>query len=245
MVASRREAQAAIESRRVTVGGVPTPKPATMVDSSSSLRLVGPSPRFVSRGGDKLAGALDLFDVAVTGRRCLDAGASTGGFSDCLLQEGASAVVALDVGYGQLAWRIRNDPRVRVVERTNLRHVDPADIDAPFEVIVADLSFISLCTVREALAACSTGDTDFVLLVKPQFETGRSKVGKGGIVRDPKVHTEVLERVTGCLERSGIGAKEVIRSPIRGAGGNVEFFLWARQGLVTVNDEMIAKVVHA
>jgi len=245
MVASRSEAQAAIESQKVLVGGVPTPKPATMVDSSSSLRLVGPSSRFVSRGGDKLAGALGLFGVAIGGRRCLDAGASTGGFSDCLLQAGASSVVALDVGYGQLAWKIRNDPRIRVVERTNLRHVNPADIEAPFEVIVADLSFISLCTVGEALAACSAEDTDFVLLVKPQFEAGRGKVGKGGIVRDPRVHMEVLNRVTDCLDRSGIGTKQVIRSPLRGAGGNVEFFLWARQGRVAVNDEMIAKVVHA
>ncbi|NIA24641.1 MAG: TlyA family rRNA (cytidine-2'-O)-methyltransferase [Gammaproteobacteria bacterium] len=245
MAASRSEAQAAIESGTVTVGGMPTPKPATLVDDATSLRLVGPSSRFVSRGGEKLAGALDTFDVAVAGRHCLDAGASTGGFSDCLLQHGASPVVALDVGYGQLAWGIRNDPRVRVVERTNLRYVDPADIHAPFEVIVADLSFISLCTVGAALAACSFEDTDFVLLVKPQFEAGKGKVGKGGIVRDPKVHREVLDKVIGCLEQSGIGAKQVIRSPIRGAGGNREFFLWARQGRVTVDDEMIAKVVHA
>ncbi len=245
MAASRSEAQAAIESGKVMVGGVPTPKPSTMVDGSSSLRLVRKSSRFVSRGGEKLAGALATFEVAVAGRHCLDAGASTGGFTDCLLQAGASSVVALDVGYGQLAWRIRKDPRVRVVERTNLRHVDPAAIEAPFEVIVADLSFISLCTVAPILAACSAEDTDFVLLVKPQFEAGKGKVGKGGIVRDPMVHVEVLSKVIHCLEQAGIGARELIRSPLRGAGGNVEFLLWARWGRVTVNDEKVEKVVHA
>jgi len=223
---------------------VPTPKAATLVDNASSLRLAGPPSRFVSRGGEKLAGALKVFDIAVVGKHCLDAGASTGGFTDCLLQEGASSVVALDVGYGQLAWRLRNDPKVRVIERTNIRHISPEEAGGPFDVIVADLSFISLCTVGAALVDLGTSNAEYVLLVKPQFEAGRSRVGKGGIVRDPVVHMDVLNRVISCLEEIGLGTRQVIQSPIRGAEGNLEFLLWARAGRATVDDAAITKVVN-
>ncbi len=244
IVATRSEARAAIDSGLVTVGGVPVPKASTMVDEGVSVRLQGPAKRFVSRGGEKLAGALAVFPVVVQERSCLDVGASTGGFTDCLLQAGAATVVALDVGYGQLAWKLRTDPRVHVIERTNIRHADPTEIGAPFDIIVADLSFISLCTVVSTLLRSGTETTDYLLLVKPQFEAGKGRVGKGGIVRDPGLHMEVLETVTTCLADGGLGTKGVIRSPIRGAGGNIEFLVWARQGAPGVDEKAIAEAVY-
>jgi 23S rRNA (cytidine1920-2'-O)/16S rRNA (cytidine1409-2'-O)-methyltransferase len=198
-----------------------------LVDDTSKIEMVSRSRRFVSRGGEKLAAAISTFHVAVEGVRCLDAGASTGGFTDCLLQAGAREVVAVDVGYGQLAWRLRRDPRVRVVERTNIRVADASELGAPFDIVVADLSFISLCTVAPFLVRCGTDVTDYLLLVKPQFEAGRKQVGKGGIVRDPEVHKMVVEKVSRCLGEVGIRTRGVIRSPLEGADGNIEFLLWA------------------
>lgn len=203
--------------------------PARQVSPAEPIAVQGPSPQFVSRGGDKLTHALDVFAVDVAGRRCLDAGASTGGFTDCLLQRGAAAVYAVDVGRGQLAWTMREDPRVRVLERTNVRNLDPADIDGAVPVTVADLSFISLVTVAAALARCTTADGDLVLLLKPQFEAGRSKVGRHGVVTDPSVHEDVLITVTTRLTDHGIVAVDVIESPLRGADGNREFLLHGRR----------------
>jgi len=220
----------------VLVGGIPAAKPSTLVDDTDSIVIAGEGPRFVSRGGEKLAGALDAFDINVEGLKCLDAGASTGGFTDCLLQAGAQSVTAVDVGYGQLAWSIRTDPRVVVVERTNIRYSSVESLGGPFDVVVADLSFISLCTVVPALATMGTSSADFVLLVKPQFEAGKALVGRGGIVRDAHVRLGTVRKVVGCLGESGLGARGVVRSPLRGADGNVEFLLWAKPGRATVDN---------
>lgn len=227
----------------VAVGDVPTPKAATLVGPNVPVQVIGSGKRFVGRGGDKLEGALSRFPVTVEGRHCLDVGASTGGFTDVLLQRGASDVVAVDVGYGQLAWKLRTDPRVRVVERTNIRHADPTTLGAPFDVIVADLSFISLCTVAPVLAVLASDGSDFILLVKPQFEAGRDRVGKGGIVREAGVHRDVLVKVGRCLDRAGIGVRAAMRSPIEGSDGNVEFLIWGRPGGRQLDDDALVKVV--
>ncbi|MDP8959019.1 MAG: TlyA family RNA methyltransferase [Actinomycetota bacterium] len=240
---TRAAAQRAINDSRVRVGGVAEPKAATLVDRLTPISLVPEEAGYVSRGGAKLAGALRQLPVPVAGRRALDAGASTGGFTDCLLQEGASHVTALDVGYGQLHWRLRGDPRVRVMERTNLRHVHPAQLDAPFGVVVADLSFISLGAVAAVLAALGDEATDYVLLVKPQFELGRDQVGKGGVVRDRQGHARALRTVVEDLARAGLGVRRAVASPLPGAKGNREFFVWARRGPVLVQDDDLAEVV--
>ena len=225
MAPSRAAAQEAIGRQDVVVRGVPDPKPATLVDAATSIRLSGPARRFASRGGEKLAAALDAFDLDVSGARCIDVGASTGGFTDCLLQRGAASVVAVDVGYGQLAWGLTQDERVRVEDRTNIRHADPAGLGAPFDVVVADLSFISLRTVAPALAALGRAATRYVLLVKPQFEVGRGEVGKGGIVRDPAAARRAVGGVTDALVKAGIDVLGILASPITGAKGNQEYLL--------------------
>ena len=171
----------------------------------------------------------------VVGRHALDAGASTGGFTDCLLQRGAAHVEAVDVGRGQLAWSLRTDPRVTVRERVNVRALTPDDLGGPVDLAVADLSFISLLTVAPALAACTRADADLVLLVKPQFEAGRGRVGRGGIVRDPAVHAEVLQRVALGLAEAGLPVVGVVASPLRGADGNVEFLVHSRKGGVPLD----------
>ena len=212
------------------VGGVPVPKATTLVDAATPVEIIGPPPRFVSRGGLKLEGALDAFGVDPVGLRCLDVGASTGGFTDCLLQRGAASVVATDVGYGQLDDRLAARPQVTVVDRTNIRYADPGALGAPFALVVGDLSFISLCTVADALTRLVADDGDLVLLVKPQFEVGRGKVGRGGIVRDPAERTAALRGVIDCLASSGLGTVAVCLSPITGAKGNVEYFVHVRPG---------------
>lgn len=214
---------------------MPAGKASTLVDEEVPIVIVERGRGFVSRGGHKLAAALEAFPVTVEGKRCLDVGASTGGFTDCLLQSGAASVTAVDVGYGQIAWSIRTDPRVRVVERTNIRHAVPRELGAPFDLIVADLSFISLCTVSPVLAECGAEHTEYIVLVKPQFEAGRKQVGKGGIVRDRRVRLRTVEKVIACFSEVGLGGKGVIRSPLEGADGNVEFLLWARPGPVSMD----------
>jgi len=229
LTASRQRALEAIGAGRVLVGGLPARSPARRVTAEEPISLSGDGPRFVSRGGEKLEAALDDFGVVVAGRHALDAGASTGGFTDCLLQAGAAHVVAVDVGRGQLAWALRTDPRVTVLERTNVRFLDETDIGGAAELCTADLSFISLSACAPALARCTTRDADLLLLVKPQFEAGRSQVGKGGIVRDPALHREVLRRVRDDLARAELNAVAVVPSPLRGADGNLEFFLHCRK----------------
>src|SRR5579859_5400216 len=184
---SREQAASLVTARRVLVGGQAAAKPATQVDAGDPITITEDSgPQYASRGGRKLAGALAAFGgPPVAGRRCLDAGASTGGFTDVLLRAGAAHVVAVDVGYGQLAWSLRSDPRVTALDRVNVRRLEPGQVAPPPEVITADLSFISLGQVLPALAACAAPDADSVLLVKPQFEVGKGKVGAGGVVKDP------------------------------------------------------------
>jgi 23S rRNA (cytidine1920-2'-O)/16S rRNA (cytidine1409-2'-O)-methyltransferase len=211
-------------------------KAASQVDEYVSIRFVGAPAKFVSRGGLKLEAALDSFAIEVVDRQALDVGASTGGFTDCLLQRGAAGVVAVDVGYGQLDWQIRNDPRVEVHERFNARHMAGAALGGPFDVVVADLSFISLRTVAPALTAVGGPEADWVLLVKPQFEAGRGQVGKGGIVRDVAVRARTLRNVIEAFEGQGLGARGVTDSPITGAKGNREFLLWLRREPTIVAD---------
>lgn len=242
LASSRTEAKAAIDGGLVTVNGVPA-RAATLVDAGTPIAFTVRK-RFVSRGGEKLDGALDRLGLDVSARRWLDAGASTGGFTDCLLKRGAGAVIAVDVGYGQIDLRLRNDERVTVIERTNVRELSPDDLPWPPEGVVADLSFISLRLVLPALVRCSAEDTDLVLLVKPQFEVGRDQVGKGGVVRDPALWRSTVEEVAAAGRTLGFGPTGVTYSDPPGPAGNREFFLWLRRdsvGEVAGLDEAIER----
>jgi 23S rRNA (cytidine1920-2'-O)/16S rRNA (cytidine1409-2'-O)-methyltransferase len=226
LVASRAEAQDAVAAGRVLVSGALAAKATRLVDAGEPVELLGPARRFVSRGGDKLDGALEEFGLDVRGVRALDAGASTGGFTDCLLQRGAAAVVAVDVGHGQLHERLRADPRVDVRERCNVRDLDAVSLGGTVGLVVADLSFISLRTVLPALLACCRPGADLVLLVKPQFEAGRQEVSKGrGVVRDPAVHERVRDEIDEAMRAAGVRAMRWTTSQLRGADGNVELFV--------------------
>jgi 23S rRNA (cytidine1920-2'-O)/16S rRNA (cytidine1409-2'-O)-methyltransferase len=227
LVASRSEAQSAVRNGLVLVSGSLAEKPSTLVDPADPVELVAPARRFVSRGGEKLAAALDRFGVDPVGRRALDVGASTGGFTDCLLQRGADQVVALDVGYGQLAWALRTDDRVSVLERTNVRELTPAHLPYAPDLVVADLSFISLRLALPALARVAEQGADFVLLVKPQFEAGPEQVGRGGVVRDPEVWRRVVADVAASSVEAGLFPRGAMASPLPGPAGNVEFFVHA------------------
>jgi 23S rRNA (cytidine1920-2'-O)/16S rRNA (cytidine1409-2'-O)-methyltransferase len=209
----------------VLVGGAVADKPARLVDPAEAVVISGPARRFVGRGGDKLDAALSAWAIDVTGVLALDAGASTGGFTDCLLQRGAARVVAVDVGRGQLVDRLLHDPRVESHERTNIRHTTLEDLGGrPFPVIVADLSFISLRTVAPALLGLAAGDATMILLVKPQFEAGRQEAAKGkGVIRSPDTWRAVLVEVGSAIEAEGSTMMGVMVSPIHGADGNVEF----------------------
>jgi 23S rRNA (cytidine1920-2'-O)/16S rRNA (cytidine1409-2'-O)-methyltransferase len=247
---SREQAAALVTAGRVQVRGVVARKVAALVDPADAVRVTGadPATEYVSRGGHKLAGALRDFGprgLRVAGRRCLDAGASTGGFTDVLLRSGAAQVVAVDVGYGQLAWSLRNDPRVVVFERTNVRGLTPETIGGPVEVTVADLSFISLRLVLPALAACTLAEGDLALMVKPQFEVGRERVGAGGVVRDPAVRAAAVLDVAEAAAGLGLGLAGVTASPLPGPSGNVEFFVWLRRGASQVDEAQVRAVVEA
>ena len=222
---SRAHARVLIESGKVLVGGAPAAKAARQVDAGEPVIVVGDGPRFVGRGGEKLAGALEQFGLDPSGARVLDAGASTGGFTDALLQNGADSVVALDVGHGQLHERLRNDVRVTVLERTNLRHVDPGDL-GPFDAAVADLSFISLTKVMGVLVGCCRDGGWLVLLVKPQFEADRREASRGrGVISDPSLWEQAVQEVVHSAEEHGASVLGLAVSPLRGADGNVEFLL--------------------
>jgi len=220
----------------VTVGGMTAVKSATLVADDAALNIGVSTRAFVSRGGGKLEAALDRFAVDPTDRGCLDAGASTGGFTDCLLQRGAARVIAVDVGYGQLSWALRNDPRVVLMERTNVRNLEREDLPFAPEVVVADLSFISLRLVLPALVGLAADEGVFILLVKPQFEAGPEDVGKGGVVRDPTVWRRVLAEIVEAAARLGLGAVGAMASPLPGPAGNVEFLLCLRRGESSVAD---------
>jgi 23S rRNA (cytidine1920-2'-O)/16S rRNA (cytidine1409-2'-O)-methyltransferase len=230
LLSTRALAQRAIAEGRVVVGGAASPRPSTLVDEQAALSLVGEGPRWASRGGIKLAGALDGFGIDPAGRRCLDVGASTGGFTDVLLSRGACSVVAVDVGYGQLVWRLRSDPRVTVHDRTNFRLAEPAALGAPFDLVTVDVSFISLRLLAARLSACGRADTEYVVLVKPQFEVGRGQVRRGGLVTDAALHRRAVEGVADVFATADLGARAVCPSPIAGATGNREFFIYARRG---------------
>lgn len=247
---SREHAAELVAHGRVKVSGVVATKPATGVTTDVALVVADDPdrPDYVSRGGHKLAGALAVFEpagLAVKGRRCLDAGASTGGFTDVLLRHGAAQVVAVDVGYGQLAWRLRQDERVVVHDRTNIRELTPETIGGRVDVVVGDLSFISLHLVLDALLGVVEPDADLALMVKPQFEVGKDRVGKGGVVRDPELRAEAVQSVAAAAAERGWGARMVARSPLPGPSGNVEFFLWLRRGPAELGAEDIHSVVVA
>jgi 23S rRNA (cytidine1920-2'-O)/16S rRNA (cytidine1409-2'-O)-methyltransferase len=227
---TRAAAQRAVAEGRVLIGGLPAQRPATLVDEQVALSLVPGERQWASRGGIKLAGALAAFGVDPAGRRCLDVGASTGGFTDVLLAGGAMAVAAVDVGYGQLDWRLRSDPRVAVFDRTNFRTVDPGALGGPFDLVVVDVSFISVRLLAANLAACGRPGTDYVVLVKPQFEVGREHVGRGGLVTDPERQAAAVAAIADAVQAAGIGVAGVCPSPITGLTGNREFFLHGRRG---------------
>jgi 23S rRNA (cytidine1920-2'-O)/16S rRNA (cytidine1409-2'-O)-methyltransferase len=232
---SREHASELIAAGRVTIGGTTATKAATQVETGAAILVAkdDSDPEYVSRGGHKLAGALAVFGpqgLGVAGRRCLDAGASTGGFTDVLLRAGAERVLAVDVGYGQLAWSLQSDPRVTVMDRTNVRELSPEMIGGePVDVVVGDLSFIPLGLVLPALAACAAEDADLVLMVKPQFEVGRDRLGSGGVVRDPGLRAEAVRAVAARAQELGLGVRGVTASPLPGPSGNVEYFLWLRR----------------
>jgi 23S rRNA (cytidine1920-2'-O)/16S rRNA (cytidine1409-2'-O)-methyltransferase len=221
---SREKARRAVMAGLVEVGGRRLDKPGTAVGPESELRVLAPAEPFVSRGGRKLAAALDHFQIDPAGLRCLDVGASTGGFTDCLLQRGAAHVTALDVGYGLIDQRLRDDPRVTVVERTNARHL-PADVfDAPFDLVVVDVSFISVLKVAPALLPHLAPGGSLLVLIKPQFEVGRGAVGKGGVVRDEAVRGAIVVERAAELAALGLDLVGAVDSPVAGARGNREAF---------------------
>ncbi|BBZ52763.1 TlyA family RNA methyltransferase [Mycobacterium heidelbergense] len=225
---SRQQAAELIGAGKVSIDGLPARKPGTAVAVTAALTVADDERGWVSRGAHKLIGALDAFGIPVAGRRCLDAGASTGGFTEVLLDRGAAEVVAADVGYGQLAWSLRCDPRVTVVERTNVRDLTPEAIGGPVDLLVADLSFISLATVLPALVGCARPGADIVPMVKPQFEVGKGRVGAGGVVHDPGMRADAVVAVARRAAELGWPAVDVTASPLPGPSGNVEYFLWLR-----------------
>ena len=244
---SREHARELVDAGKVRVGGILATKPATGVDPWASVVVAAEDrPDYVSRGAVKLAGALAALEgPEVQGRRCLDAGASTGGFTDVLLRAGAREVVAVDVGYGQLAWRLRSDDRVQVYERTNVRDLTPDLIGGPADVTVADLSFISLALVLPALAACTRTDGDLLLMVKPQFEVGRESVGSGGVVRSPELRATAVRAVADAAAALGLGVRGVVASSLPGPSGNVEYFLWLNRAAGAVDPDQIERAVAA
>jgi 23S rRNA (cytidine1920-2'-O)/16S rRNA (cytidine1409-2'-O)-methyltransferase len=244
---SREQAASLVTARRVLVAGQAAAKPATQVAPGDPITITEAAgePVYASRGGQKLAGALAAFpELQVEGRRCLDAGASTGGFTDVLLRAGAAHVVAADVGYGQLAWALRTDERVTVLDRVNVRQLRPEQVAPAPDLVTADLSFISLGLVLPALIACASPDADFVLLVKPQFEVGKDRVGSGGVVRDPELRRDAVAAVAAAASAQGLGVAGVVASPLPGPSGNVEYFLWLRRGAPPLPDDQLRRAVE-
>jgi 23S rRNA (cytidine1920-2'-O)/16S rRNA (cytidine1409-2'-O)-methyltransferase len=243
---SREHAVALIAEGRVAVSGRAATKPATGVDAGDPVvvRTDPEQPSWVSRGAHKLLGALEAFPVEVEGRRALDAGASTGGFTEVLLRGGAAEVVAVDVGYGELAWSLRTDDRVTVHERTNVRSITPEAIGGPVDLVVADLSFISLRLVLPALTGCAGPRADLVPMVKPQFEVGRERLGPGGVVRDPEHRVHSVLQVANAAAALGWGTAGVVASPLPGPAGNVEFFLWLRRDAGPVQEDDVRRAVQ-
>ncbi len=248
---SRSRAQRLIMAGQVKVGGQVALKPAQQVAPDAEIEVAQP-PRFVSRGGEKLAAALEAFPIAVAAQVCADVGASTGGFTDCLLQRGAARVYALDVGKGQLHWKLRNDPRVVVMESTNARYVER--LPEPVTLVTVDASFISLRVLLPVVrgwfpAAAEAGEGrrgDVVALIKPQFEAGRREAARGkGVIRDPQIHRRVLRDILGFAQARGYGARGLMRSPVRGPKGNVEFLVWLTVGAPPASAEAVGGWIDA
>jgi 23S rRNA (cytidine1920-2'-O)/16S rRNA (cytidine1409-2'-O)-methyltransferase len=226
------------------VAGQVATKPATAVDPATPVLVEDDGgEQWVSRGAHKLLGALEAFGYDPTGKRALDAGASTGGFTDVLLRRGAAHVVAVDVGYGLLAWSLRTDERVTVVERVNARHLVPAQVGEPVDLVVADLSFIPLGLVLPALVACARPDADLMPMVKPQFEVGKENLPSGGVVRDPAARAGAVRRVAEQASQLGLGVRGVVASPLPGPSGNVEYFLWLKAGAPALEEDALARAV--
>lgn len=242
LVPSREQARRLIMAGEVKVDGQLVDKPGTKVPADSALELKA-TPRFVSRGGEKLAGALEAFPVKIEGLVCADAGASTGGFTDCLLQNGAAKVYAIDVGYGQLDYRLRVDERVVVMERTNVRHV--AALEEPVSLVTIDASFISLRLLLPVIKGWLAPEASVIPLIKPQFEAGRSDVGKGGVVRDRKVHRRVLEEVLAMAESLGFIVNGLVKSSLKGPSGNIEFLAWLTVGAEPEKIVPVASMIDA
>ena len=246
LVDSREQAKRLILAGEVLVDGEPHSKPGQSVPADASIEIKQPL-RYVSRGGLKLEKALRVFGVDVSGKTALDVGASTGGFTDCLLQHGAGYVYAVDVGYGQLAWKLRRDSRVCVIERLNARGMDASLFDLPVEICVVDVSFISLRAVLPAVKRCVKAGSDLILLIKPQFEAGREYVDKGGVVRDSQVHVNVIRTLVQFVEGMGMSVSGITYSPIRGPAGNVEYLLWINEdgaGVASCADDIAEQVVE-
>lgn len=246
---SRQHAADLVAAGEVAVGGVVARKVATLVDPGAAVVVSATAAEqpYASRGAAKLLGALAAFcplGLTVRGRRCLDAGASTGGFTDVLLREGAREVVAVDVGYGQLAWRLQQDPRVVVRDRTNVRDLTPDDVGGPVDLVVADLSFISLRLVLPALVGVCAPEADLVLMVKPQFEVGREQLPSGGVVRDHRLRRDAVIRIGAAAAELGWGAAGVTASPLPGPAGNVEYFLWLRRGIRPLVGEAVDRAIE-
>lgn len=222
---SRQRAQALIMAGKILVNGAPADKPGVAVSDEDLIVMKGEDLPYVSRGGLKLAAALEACDVPVEGALCMDVGASTGGFTDCLLQHGAAHVYAVDVGYGQLAWKLREDPRVTVIERTNIRHMDPSAVPVPVDLVTIDASFISLKIVVPSVLKFMKNSGVILALIKPQFEVGKGRVGKGGVVRDSRLHEEVVETLSTFFRDIGLVPKKVVPSPVLGPKGNQEFVI--------------------
>ena len=234
-----------ITGGRVRVAGRTATKPATAVEPGAPLLVDEPAGEaYVSRGAHKLAGALDAFGYDPAGVRALDAGASTGGFTDLLLRRGAVHVVAVDVGYGQLAWSLRTDPRVQVLDRTNVRDLRLEQVGEPVDLVVADLSFIPLGLVLPALVRCARVDADLVPMVKPQFEVGRQRLPAGGVVRDPELRSAAVRGVATRAAELGLGVRGVVASPLPGPSGNVEYFLWLRAGAPQLDEAELRRAVR-
>ena len=246
MVNSREAARREVEAGNVMVSGSIATKPARLVLPSEDVQLVGPPPKFVSRAGGKLEGALDTFEIDPAGMHCLDAGSSTGGFTDCLLQRGASRVDAVDVGTNQLHEKVRSDKRVRVREQTDIRSVTPEMIDGPVDLVVGDLSFISLRVVLKTLVELAKPGSDLLLLIKPQFEAGRQEASKNkGIIKDPEIWRRVIHEVATESTRVGAGMLDLMTSPVRGTAGNIEFIGRFRVGEPQLDtfDELVDAIV--
>jgi len=245
---SRQHAAELIDSGSVRVSGTTATKAATQVDPAAAILVAADEgPTYASRGAHKLLGALAAFTprgLIVEHRRCLDAGASTGGFTDVLLRAGAEHVIAVDVGYGQLVWALQQDPRVTVLDRTNIRELQPEQVAPAPQLVVGDLSFISLTLVLPALVRCTSPQADFVLMVKPQFEVGRERLGSGGVVRSPQLRVGAVLDVAAAAANLGLGVAGVTASPLPGPSGNVEYFLWLRAGAPPVDEGQVLAAVE-